>query len=111
MLTLAFEKLCSQEAVEISDYELQKGSISYTVETLKHFRPFCDHIKLLCGSDMFLTIDTWYHFDSFDPTLYFSQFQKQIEYVFCGWVLHIGLTFAIRAVSAKKQTTLASIWR
>ncbi|MCI8590631.1 MAG: nicotinate (nicotinamide) nucleotide adenylyltransferase [Clostridiales bacterium] len=61
MLTLAFEKLCSQEAVEISDYELQKGSISYTVETLKHFRPFCDHIKLLCGSDMFLTIDTWYH--------------------------------------------------
>ena len=61
MLTLAFEELCAEEAVEINDYEIHKNTVSYTVETLLHYRPYCDQIKLLCGSDMCLSIDTWYH--------------------------------------------------
>ncbi|MCI8332506.1 MAG: nicotinate (nicotinamide) nucleotide adenylyltransferase [Clostridiales bacterium] len=63
MLKLAFEELRAEADVEISDYELQKDTVSYTVETLLHYRPYCDEIKLLCGSDMFLSIDTWYHAD------------------------------------------------
>lgn len=60
MLALAFETLCLDGRVEICDYEIRKPSVSYTVETLEHFRPLCDEIKLLCGTDMFLSIDSWH---------------------------------------------------
>lgn len=45
MLALAFETLCLDGRVEICDYEIRKPSVSYTVETLEHFRPLCDEIN------------------------------------------------------------------
>lgn len=44
----------------ISDYEISKGGISYTVETLTHLKNDRNEIFLLCGSDMFMTLDSWY---------------------------------------------------
>lgn len=45
---------------EISPYEIEKGGVSYTVRTLEHLRTDENQIFLLCGSDMFLTLDTWF---------------------------------------------------
>ncbi|MBQ2545739.1 MAG: nicotinate (nicotinamide) nucleotide adenylyltransferase [Clostridia bacterium] len=46
--------------VEISDYEINKDGPSYTVETLRYLEAPGREIFLLCGSDMFLTLDRWY---------------------------------------------------
>lgn len=43
----------------VSDYEISKGGRSYTVQTLRHFAKEADEIELLCGTDMFLTLDLW----------------------------------------------------
>ncbi|MBE6725169.1 MAG: nicotinate (nicotinamide) nucleotide adenylyltransferase [Ruminococcaceae bacterium] len=45
---------------EVSDYEIAKGGVSYTVLTLEHFAGACRELWLLCGSDMFLTLGNWY---------------------------------------------------
>ena len=45
---------------EVSDYEITKGGISYTVLTLEHFAAEDRELWLLCGSDMFLTLDRWF---------------------------------------------------
>ena len=45
---------------EVSDYEISRGGISYTVLTLEHFTREDRELWLLCGSDMFLTLDRWY---------------------------------------------------
>lgn len=44
----------------ISDFEISKGGISYTVETLEHLKNSGNEIFLLCGSDMFMTLENWY---------------------------------------------------
>ncbi len=49
--------------MRVEDYELKQERISYTYYTVKHFaesRPD-DTFFLLVGSDMFLSFDTWYH--------------------------------------------------
>ena len=60
MAKLAFEGL---ERTEVSDFELTSPGKSYTVNTLEHFKG--DDIKLymLCGTDMFITLDSWYRSD------------------------------------------------
>ncbi len=47
----------------VSDYEIAKGNVSYTVETLRHLTKPERKIYLLCGTDMFLTLDRWYQAD------------------------------------------------
>ena len=44
----------------ISEYELHSPPPSYTVNTLKHFTSPDTHITFLCGTDMFLTVHSWY---------------------------------------------------
>ena len=60
MSKLAFENL---DQTEVSDFELNSPGKSYTVNTLEHFKS--DDIKLymLCGTDMFVTLDSWYRSD------------------------------------------------
>jgi len=48
------------ERVEISDYEVSRAEVSYTVHTLRHFHSPDRTLYLLCGTDMFLTLDKWY---------------------------------------------------
>lgn len=45
--------------VEISDFEIVKGGISYTFETLEHLTKAGREIYLLCGTDMFMTLGSW----------------------------------------------------
>ncbi len=61
MLRLALEKT----GAELSLYEIEKGGKSYTVQTLQHFRELYPDAELVLytGSDMFLTLKTWYHAD------------------------------------------------
>ncbi len=58
MSRLAFENL--DPRISVSDYEQTRGGKSYTILTLEHFRETADDICLLCGTDMFLTLDTWF---------------------------------------------------
>ena len=58
MLRAAFAK---DEKVEISDFELKKDGVSYTVETLRELKKqYPDrNILLVVGADMFLTLREW----------------------------------------------------
>jgi len=53
------------DVFEVSDYETRQNSRCYTADTLAHFRkiyPAYDYrLTFLCGTDMFLTLDRWYH--------------------------------------------------
>ena len=44
--------------VEVSDYEARRTDPCYTVDTLRHFSAEGE-LFMLCGSDMFLTLDRW----------------------------------------------------
>lgn len=48
---------------EVSDFEMNCGGVSYTINTLKHFASDCDAMCFLCGSDMFVTLDSWRCFE------------------------------------------------
>ena len=58
MCRAAFERL--DDRIEISTYEIDKGGISYSVDTLEHLTEKGRRIFLLCGGDMFKTLPTWY---------------------------------------------------
>lgn len=50
---------------EVSDYELLRDEVSYTVNTVRYFKDKNpqDELYLLLGSDMLLDFDTWYRYD------------------------------------------------
>lgn len=60
MLKLVFDtEEYRNMGIEVSDYELTKPGISYTVETLEHFHNDECELYLLCGTDMFLKFHHW----------------------------------------------------
>lgn len=59
MSSLAFKNL--SEKVIISDLEIKRQGKSYTADTIREFKDNgCDDIYFLCGTDMLLTLDSWY---------------------------------------------------
>jgi nicotinate-nucleotide adenylyltransferase len=58
MCRLAFSELNS---VEISDMEIKRGGKSYTADTLTELSRDGNELYFLAGTDMFLTMDSWYH--------------------------------------------------
>ena len=59
MLRLAFHK---NPEIEVSDYEIMSGGISYTVNTLAHIKeqyPDCEIIFVM-GTDSFISFSNWY---------------------------------------------------
>jgi len=61
MLKLAFsEPQYADERIVISDYEQTRGGKSYTILTLEHFINESEDLTMLCGTDMFLTLERWY---------------------------------------------------
>ncbi len=62
MCRLAFADM---PRVTVSDYEISRTEVSYTVDTLRHFRELYpnDELYLLIGSDMLLTFDKWRKFE------------------------------------------------
>lgn len=57
MCRAAFPEI--SEKVTVSDYEIKKCGISYTYSTLTHFAKKGIKLFFLCGTDMFLTVDSW----------------------------------------------------
>ncbi len=57
MTKLAFAKM---PTASVSDLEILRGGVSYTAETLTALQNGDDELYLLCGTDMFLSLDTWY---------------------------------------------------
>jgi len=57
MTHAAFDKL--SDKIQVSDYEINKDGVSYTFETLRHFSEENRILYFLCGTDMFLTLDSW----------------------------------------------------
>ena len=57
MCELAFGNI---EGVIVSDLELRRGGVSYTVDTLRELSAPDTRLFLFCGTDMFLTLDQWY---------------------------------------------------
>ena len=62
MCRLAFEGI---KGIEISDYEITRGDVSYTVNTLRYFKSEYPSAQLyfIMGSDMFLSLKNWYCFE------------------------------------------------
>lgn len=62
MARLAFSGL--SDKIEFSRVELDRVGKSFTSDTLKHFIALgATEILLLCGTDMFVTLDTWHEFE------------------------------------------------
>ncbi len=55
-LAFDFEGAC------VSDIELRREGVSYTVDTLRELSEPCRKLFLLCGTDMMLTFDEWHEF-------------------------------------------------
>lgn len=47
----------------VSGLEIDRGGVSYTLDTLKKFRLRSDEIFFIIGIDAFLEIDTWYNYE------------------------------------------------
>lgn len=59
MTCLAFSNI--SDKIEISDIEMKMQGKSYTSNTIKYFKNDIENeIYLLCGTDMFLTLDSWH---------------------------------------------------
>lgn len=57
MCRLAFSHI---KNVEVSDMEIMRGGKSYTANTLTELSGTGCELYFLCGTDMFLTLDSWY---------------------------------------------------
>ena len=64
MCQLAFSHI---DRAEISTLEIDRGGKSYTADTLASLASDDYELYFLCGTDMFLTMDTWYK-----PSVIFS---------------------------------------
>ena len=60
MCELAFSDV---PKASVSDIEIARGGKSYTVKTLEAISKDGREIFLLCGTDMFLSLDTWFQAD------------------------------------------------
>ena len=51
--------------VTVSDYELTRSEVSYTVNTLRHLREIYpdDELFFIMGSDMLLSFEKWYRYE------------------------------------------------
>ena len=62
MCRLAFEDF---SFVTVSDYEISRPEVSYTVNTIKHLREVYpgDELFFIMGSDMLLSFEKWYKYE------------------------------------------------
>lgn len=58
LLKLACEAV-APSPLTVSDFEIKKGDVSYTFETLRAFAAPDRQLYFLCGTDMFLTLPIW----------------------------------------------------
>ena len=73
-------RLCFSDAlrVTVSDCELQRGGVSYTVDTVKQLQqenPDAEFVLLL-GSDSFLSFDKWYQWENLTQMVTLAVFAR-----------------------------------
>ena len=56
MLKLAIEDI---PQFEFSDYEINKGDVSYTYDTLLEMKKYYEHLELIIGFDNLIVFDKW----------------------------------------------------
>jgi nicotinate-nucleotide adenylyltransferase len=56
MIELAISDL---KGFEVNDYELKKGGISYTIDTLRKLKESDNNLELIIGFDNLVKFDTW----------------------------------------------------
>jgi len=61
MLKLAVQKYTE---FDFSDYEIKKGNVSYTLDTLKHFSQKYKNLELVIGFDNLISFHTWHKPDT-----------------------------------------------
>lgn len=80
MCELAFD---FDPRIRVSDIEIRRGGKSYTADTLEALSRNDTHLIFLCGTDMFLTMDTWYEperiFRLADIVLVRRENQKELD--------------------------------
>ena len=58
-----YEMICKAiegiRGFEVSDFEIKKGGISYSVDTLKEFRNRYSNLELIIGFDNLIKFDSW----------------------------------------------------
>lgn len=59
MTRLGVAECLPDARVVVDDYEIARGGVSYTYQTLAHFAAPERTLWLLCGTDMFLTLSEW----------------------------------------------------
>ena len=62
-LRLAEAAFCDLPRVEVTDWELERGEPSYTVETTRWARERWGELMFLVGADQFAKLDTWHQPD------------------------------------------------
>lgn len=64
------EIFSSFEKVVISDFEIAHERSVYTIETVKHYAPFCDELYLIIGADNLEKLSTWHDFDELNAMVH-----------------------------------------
>ncbi|UUD35116.1 nicotinate-nucleotide adenylyltransferase [Mycoplasmopsis caviae] len=76
MLRLAIEDL--EGNYEISDFELKRGGVSYTFETIRYFKQKYpnDELYFLMGSDLLAKLNKWEHIEEMTKLAQFVVFKR-----------------------------------
>lgn len=61
-MEMLLRALHGEENMEVSDYELRRSEVSYSAETVEHFRDAYpeDELFFLIGDDSYNSLDKWY---------------------------------------------------
>ena len=83
-LTLCKLAFCDMPLVTVSDYEIKKGGVSYTIDTLKYFKNFyslkdCDKLFLIVGQDILPRIDEWHKIDEIRNICEIQPFERKLN--------------------------------
>jgi nicotinate-nucleotide adenylyltransferase len=58
-LNMARAAICNSSIFEVSDFELMKGGVSYTIDTIKYILKEHNEVELIIGYDNLPKFDTW----------------------------------------------------
>jgi nicotinate-nucleotide adenylyltransferase len=61
----------SHKRVQISDFEVAQNTSVYTIETVKHFRPFAQKIYLIIGADNLEKLHLWHAYEELQTLVTF----------------------------------------
>jgi nicotinate-nucleotide adenylyltransferase len=76
MLKLALEPV---EAFTYSSYEIDKGDVSYTVDTLRDLKSEYEYLELIIGLDNLLIFDKWYEPDEIADLAHLVVLKRESE--------------------------------